>query len=312
MATPSCLSVFLLLLVAFQSAMMNANTVLPPPRCRPVLASTREKFEFASNLHILKAELFLRSSVGRGINDISPGLVQGPAPIGAAVADLDNDTRKIIEELGLASVGHIRAIVNLTSLEAPLRRPLLNFSAQVFSGFFDVLNVTLDPPFNFYANTNSFLFAAVYFSYLLKQYYAGIMSSIVGNTERELAAGIGLYEAASYGALRSQLYDRANSTVQPYPFTVENVSNLTAQIGNQLGGCGVKDEGLIVPPPLGAEGRTTTNVIAADVNSLAYKRTEREILRIVFTTGNATRPGGAYPRGFAGTLYQRILALNQS
>ncbi|GMI69424.1 hypothetical protein like AT3G62730 [Hibiscus trionum] len=292
--------------------MIKATIVLPSPLCRPVLASTKENFQFALNLHIYKAELFLRSTVGRGINDISPGLVDGPAPIGATLANIDDRTKKVVEESGLASIGHIRAIVDMLFLKTPLPVPQLDLSPQVYAKFFDAINLTLKPPFNTYANTNSFLFAAVYASDFLKLFYAGIMSSIVGNPERELAAGIALYEAASYGVFRSLLNDRANLTVSPYTFTVGNGTNFTAQVANQLGGCGLKDEGLSVPLPLGAENRTTTNVIAADVNSLIYTRTAREILRIVFITGNATSPGGLFPHGFQGTLYQRILALKQN
>ncbi|KAK8509847.1 hypothetical protein V6N12_001919 [Hibiscus sabdariffa] len=192
--------------------MIIANLVLPSPRCSQIPGSDREKFQFALNLHIYKAEVFLRSSVGCGINDISPGLVKGPAPIGATLADLDKRTRKFYEESGLASIGHIRA----------------------------------------------------------------------------------------------------NSAVPPYTPTVAYFTGLTAEMTYQLGGCGVKDEPLIVPLPLGAEKRTTTNVIAADANSLVYARTEREFLRILFRTGNATRPGGLFPCGFEGKLYHRILALKLS
>ncbi|KAK8718093.1 hypothetical protein V6N13_045339 [Hibiscus sabdariffa] len=313
MTAQSCLCLFLLLLVAFHSTVIKANIVLPSPLCRPVLASTKENFQFAVNLHIYKAELFLRSVLGRGIKDISPGLVEGPAPIGATLANVDDDrTKKFIEESGLASIGHIRAIADMTLLKTPLPMPQLDLSPPVFAKFFETLNVTFEPPFNTYANTNSFLFAAVYASDFLKLFYAGILPSIVGNPERELAAGIALYEAASYGVFRSLLNDRANLPVLPYTFTVANATNLTAQVANQLGGCGVKDEGLTVPLPLGAENRTTSNVIAADVNSLVYARTAREILRTVFITGDATRPGGLFPHGFDGTLYERILALKQS
>ncbi|KAE8686117.1 hypothetical protein F3Y22_tig00111084pilonHSYRG00010 [Hibiscus syriacus] len=312
MATRSFLCVIFILLVAFQSTMLKANNVLPPPRCRPVLASTREMFEFALNLHIYKAVLYLGSSVGLGINDIAPGLVEGPAPIGVTVANLDNRTRRIVEESGLASVGHIRELANVTFQRTPLPMPQLDIRAQVIAKYYDVINVTLHPPYNIYDNTKSFLIVAIYSSYLLQQYYAGITPSIVGNREQELAAGITYYEAASYGVIRSLLKDMANTTVPPYTLTVGNFTNLTAQIGNRLGGCGVKDEGLTVPLPLGAEGRTTNNVIAADVNSLSYKRIEREFLRIVFISGDATKPGGLFPKGFVGTLYKRIAARKQS
>ncbi|XP_039036752.1 desiccation-related protein PCC13-62-like [Hibiscus syriacus] len=232
----------------------------------------------AGGEHVKESQLGCRDCLATykpRINDIAPDLINGPAPIGVTSANVDIRTRRFIDESGLASLGHIRAIANITSLQTPLTMPQLDIRAQVFAKFIDVLNVTLDPPFNIYPNTDSFLSAAAYTSYLLKQYYAGIMPSILGN--------------------------------------LGNVTTLlTAQIINQLGGCGVKDEGLTVPLPLGAETRTTNNVIPADVNTLSYKRTALEILRIVFITGNATRAGGFFPNGFVGTLYQRIVALNQS
>ncbi|KAK8509846.1 hypothetical protein V6N13_093691 [Hibiscus sabdariffa] len=292
--------------------MIMANYVLPSHRCKPVLGSTKEQFQFAVNLQIYKAEFLLRSSVGCGINDISPGLVKGPAAIGATLANLDNRTRKSIVESGLASIGHIRAIADMILLKTPLPMPQLDLRQQVYAKFFDVINVTLKPPHNPYANTDNFLFSAFYASDFLKQFYTGIMPSIVGNRERELAARIALYEAASYGVFRSLLNDRANLPVPPYTITVAKFSNLTAKITNQLGGCDVKDEGLIVPLSLGAENRTKHNVIAADANSLVYTRSALEILRILFITGDATRPGGLFPCGAEGTLYQRILALKQS
>ncbi|OMP12121.1 desiccation-related protein PCC13-62-like protein [Corchorus capsularis] len=71
--------------------------------------------------------------------------------------------------------------------------------------------------------------------------------------------------------------------------------------------CGVKDEGLIVALQLGAGNRTTTNVIPGDVNSLAFSRTEREILRSFYGTGNATLPGGIFPHGVNGEIAEEIV-----
>ncbi|MBA0771543.1 hypothetical protein Gotri_007041 [Gossypium trilobum] len=315
MASRPCLYAFLLLL-AFQSTMIKVNTVsLPPPECRPEVASTKDKFEFLLNFLILKIELFLRPSIDRGINDISPGLVQGPVPIGAEVANLDNATRKMIEEFGLAGIGHLRAIINTTLLNAPIPMPQLDISRQAYNIFLTlILNDTKksNPSYNPYANTNSFLFAAVFASSFLNQYYAGIMPSIVGNDERRLLSGIALYEAGVFGALRAELNARVNLTVPPFNFTVGILTNLTAQLANQLARCGVKDEGLIVPLQLGAENRTRSNVVPGDVNSLAYARSEREIMRIAYTTGNATRPGGLFPRGLKGAIPRRIRTLKLS
>ncbi|GMI98821.1 hypothetical protein like AT3G62730 [Hibiscus trionum] len=277
--------------------------------CLPVPALSVERIQFLLNLIVYKAEFFLRASTGRGIDDISPGLVQGPVPVGATLAVLDNDTRRIIEELGLTSVGHMRAISEFTQLNAPIPRPVLNLSAEVFTAFANAaLNVsTLTPPFNVYASTTNFLVAATFVSSLLQQYYAGLIPSTVGSVQQRLVAGIALSEAAGYGVLRAQLYPRVNQTVSPYTFTLGRLFNLITELINRLGGCGVKDEGLTVPLQLGAENQTTSNVVPADVNSLAYPRTERELLRIVFGTGNATRPGAIFPAGFNGTLFRRIV-----
>ncbi|KAL1065620.1 hypothetical protein V6Z11_D12G010300 [Gossypium hirsutum] len=162
MANRSCLSYAFLLLVAFQSSMIMANTVIHTPQCRPVAASSKDKILFSMNLLIYKAEFFLRASVGVGINGISPGLVQGPVPIGATLANITNSARRVIEELGLATVGHLRAIKQVLRSNLPFPGPQLDLSAQVFAGFVNLgFNVsTLSPPFNIYANTLSFGLAA--------------------------------------------------------------------------------------------------------------------------------------------------------
>ncbi|KAL4385489.1 hypothetical protein GQ457_15G016900 [Hibiscus cannabinus] len=190
------------------------NVTKPGGLFPPVLGSTKEQLQFVVNLHIYKIELLLHSSIGCGINDISPGLVKGPAAIGTTLANLDNRTKKFMLESGLASVGNIMAIADMTLLKTPLPMPQLDLRHQVYNTFFYVINVTFKPPYNVYANTNSFPLAVV----------------------------IALYETVSYGVFRSLLKDRANLALPPYTIRVAKFSNLTAKVTKQLGGCGVKDE----------------------------------------------------------------------
>ncbi|TYH93989.1 hypothetical protein ES332_A12G011000v1 [Gossypium tomentosum] len=303
MASRSCLYAFLLLL-AFQSTVIKANTVVLPPQCRPVPAGTLARFEFLVNLIIAQAEFFLRSSNGTRIEDIAPGLVQGPVPIGATVANLDNATRGVIREFGLAAVGILR------HCSVPLQRPQLNFTAEVFNRILNLSGMT--PPFNVYGSPTQFLLVTEPLISSLQFYLAQFTPSIAGNDQQQLAAGIGLTAAAQVGYFRTRLNAMVNSPVPPFTMTVANFTNTTATAVNQLALCGVKNEGLIVPLSLGAENRTTTNVVTGDVNSLSPRRTEREVLRIAFGTGNATRPGGIFPSGLIGTLYRLIVALRQS
>ncbi|MBA0619715.1 hypothetical protein Godav_005524, partial [Gossypium davidsonii] len=164
MASRSCLYVVLLLL-AFQSTVIKANVPVVPPQCRPVAAGTLARIEFLANLVIGVAEFFLRSSNGTGIEDIAPGLVQGPVPIGATLATLDDNTRADMRQFGLALVGNLR--------------PPLNFSAGVFAS---ILNLSaLTPPFNVYGGqTQFFLVAESLTSSLLQNYLAQVIPSIIG------------------------------------------------------------------------------------------------------------------------------------
>lgn len=108
MATRSCFYVVVLLL-AFQSTVIKANIApLPPIQCLPVAAGTTDRFVFLTNIIIYLADFFLRSSNGTGIEDIAPGLVQGPVPIGATVANLNSGTRAVVRQFGLNYVGNLR------------------------------------------------------------------------------------------------------------------------------------------------------------------------------------------------------------
>lgn len=71
--------------------------------------------------------------------------------------------------------------------------------------------------------------------------------------------------------------------------------------------CGIKDEGIIVPPQLGAENRTESNVLSADFDSLSYRRTPGEIPRVVYSTGSEHFPGGLYLHGANGRIPKEFL-----
>ncbi|KAK6239346.1 hypothetical protein QUC31_004815 [Theobroma cacao] len=45
--------------------------------------------QLALNFQLLDAEFFLYAALGKGLDDIAPGLFQGPASVGARIANLD-------------------------------------------------------------------------------------------------------------------------------------------------------------------------------------------------------------------------------
>ena len=123
----------------------------------------------------------------------------------------------------------------------------------------------------------------------------------------QLLAGLLGVEAGQDAVIRSLLYERASQIVHPYNRTVAEFTESISELRNTLAKCGIRDEGIIVPQELGAEGRTSTNVLSADVHSLSYTRSPEEILRVVYGTGDERKPGGFFPAGASGTIAQRYL-----
>lgn len=130
---------------------------------------------------------------------------------------------------------------------------------------------------------------------------------IFKNNDDQLVAGLLGVESGQDAVIRSLLYERAKEKVVPYDITVGEFTNKISQLRNKLGGEGLKDEGLSVPCELGAEGKIKGNVLAGDKDSLAYGRTPREILRIVYGTGKESVAGGFYPNGGDGLLAKLYL-----
>lgn len=123
----------------------------------------------------------------------------------------------------------------------------------------------------------------------------------------QLVAGLLGVESGQDAVIRGLLYERAVEKVHPYEVTVAEFTNRISHLRNRLGHAGLKDEGLIVPKILGAEGKISGNVLAGDKFSVSYDRTPEEILRIVYGSGNESVPGGFYPKGGNGRIARSYL-----
>lgn len=132
------------------------------------------------------------------------------------------------------------------------------------------------------------------------------MSPVV-HTRVKLLAGLLGVEAGQDAVIRMYLYERAKEVVKPYKHTVAEFTIRISKLRNKLAMCAIKDEGILVPPKLGAENRTCTNVLSANYYSLSYSRTPREILRVVYGTGDEHVPGGFYPCGGNGRIAKDLL-----
>ncbi|XP_017624970.1 ferritin-like catalase Nec2 [Gossypium arboreum] len=118
-------------------------------------------------------------------------------------------------------------------------------------------------------------------------------------------------EARQDAVLRTMLYEKGEEKVDPYDIMVFEFTNMISRLRNELDKCGVKDEGLIVPLKHSAESQTTSNVLLADPDSLSYSRTPKEIMRIMYGTGDEHRPDGFFPKGANGRIARECLNNNK-
>ncbi|KAI3696579.1 hypothetical protein L6452_28965 [Arctium lappa] len=296
-------TVYILILIFFLLLGPATSVVLPK--------SDQDLIEFPLNLEFLEAEYFLYGALGCGLDHIQPNLTDGgPPPIGARKANLSPLIRDIITQFGYQEVGHIRAI---KSTIPGFSRPLLNLSAQSFATVINnAFGKPLYPLFDPYANDINYLISSYIIPYVGLTGYVGANPNLQSPIAKMLVAGLLGVEAGQDAVLRCLLYERATQIVSPYGITVSDFTNKISELRNKLGRAGLKDEGLIVPPYLGAEGKIEGNILSGDTNSLSYGRTPEEILRIVYGSGKEQVPGGFYPHGANGTIARKYLKLGRN
>ncbi|XP_057502047.1 ferritin-like catalase Nec2 [Actinidia eriantha] len=279
-----------------------------PPHTLPVYEQDVDLLQFAENLEFLEAEFFLWGALGYGLDHAAPHLVMGgPPPVGVHKANLDLLTKNIITEFAYQEVGHLRII---QSTVGAFPRPLLNLSAQNFAKLFDeAFGYGLDPPFDPYRDGLSYMLGSYVIPYMGLVGYVGANPLLMGYKTKRLLAGLLGVESGQDAVIRMYLYERAEELVQPYNHTVAEFTIRISELRNRVAMCGIKDEGIVVPPQLGAENLTESNVLSAGFNSLSYRRTPGQILRVVYDSRNEHLPGGFFPHGANGNIARGFLKM---
>ncbi|GLJ33173.1 hypothetical protein SUGI_0667930 [Cryptomeria japonica] len=274
-----------------------------------IYPSEVDLLEFPLNLEYLEAEFFLFGSLGYGLDRAAPELPDGgPPPVGGKKANLDSVTYNVILEFAYQEVGHLRAI---KATVPGFPRPQLNLSAQFFATAMDAAFETkLNPPFDPYANSLNYLLASYLVPYVGLTGYVGTNPRLQSKTAKRLLAGLLGVESGQDAVIRALLFESLLEKVEPYPYTVAEFTRRISMLRNSLGQTPSVDEGLVVERQHGAEGRVTGNILAGDERSVAYARTPEQILRIVYSTGNESIPGGIYPRGGNGRIARSYLEIN--
>lgn len=239
---------------------------------------------FALNLEYLGAEFYLRASTGQGlVNAEVTGVGPlGPVAGGRQVQFATQTIANIANEIAADERGHVRT-VRAALGNAAIARPAIDLSlAFTFAARAAGLvgpTGTFDP----YADENSFLLAALLFEDVCVTALKGAAPLLQNPTNIASAAGLLGTEGYHAASLRVLLIERGRFA------EAQAISNAR----NALNPGTFSDQGI-------GDARTS-NIAPVDANGLAYGRTPRQVLNIVYLNASGT-PTGFFPNGVNGTI----------
>ncbi len=289
------------------AGLMGAGAVLAS--CAPALGATPTKTNydvkianFALNLEYLEAAFYLAAvgrlselkAIGGSANIILPTGITGNTPI----AFTSDAVKQYAEEIAQDELNHVKFLRSVLGGSA-VDRPVIDvgpaFAAAANATAYNAKVITapakLSPDFNPYLNDLFFLHGAFIFEDVGVTAYKGAARLIVDDKAGgilESAAGILAVEAYHAGEIRTLLYAQKDVKT-PYGLTVEQLVNAISGLRSALGGG--KDQGITFA------GKA--NIVVADANSVAFSRTPREVLNIVYGGVGAAK-GLFFPEGLKG------------
>ena len=248
---------------------------------------------FALNLEYLEAQFYQLAAYGVGLpSSYTSGLGTLGGVIGGRKVNFSNPiVADYAAEIATDEKNHVAFLRSALGNQA-VSQPQLDIAnaftvaAQAAgvvpaSGFFDA-----------YANDVNFLLAAYIFEDVGVTAYHGAAPFITNKAYLAAAAGILAVEAYHAGLIRTFLFAQQSSAVS---MITDQISALRATLSGAA-----DDQGIDASQStLGGGFPSPVNIVPADANSIAYARTPRQVLNVVYGQAGASH-GLFFPNGVNG------------
>jgi Ferritin-like domain len=242
---------------------------------------------FALNLEYLEAEFYLRAFFGTGVAALSAGDVtgtgtQGTVTGGAQVPFRNKAIQAYCQTLAADELAHVRFLRSALG-PAAVAEPNIDLSTSFTTLAVAAGLIAPGQTFNPFADDVSFLLGAYIFEDVGVTAYAGAARFIINPDFVEAAGAILATEAYHGGAIRALIANIGGG------IAANAISALRASLSG-----GGNDQGIVIPGD-------NYNFVSSDTNALAFRRTPRQVLNIVYGGVNATN-GLFFPSGANGTI----------
>jgi hypothetical protein len=248
---------------------------------------------FALNLEYLEAEYYLYAFTGQGLEANGVAVNGSGTPGGVTIKDnprvpfVTPAFEQYAREIALDERAHVvflRGAITGAGGQ-PVARPAINLR-ESFNTLAQAAGIVpAGGSFDPFANEVNFLLGAFIFEDVGVTAYKGAARLLFSKDVLEAAAGILAVEAYHSGAVRTVLFSLGASARD----TAGKISTLRAELSGAQ-----DDQGLL-------DRRGLANLTPTDGNAIAFSRTPRQVLNIVYGAPNAAS-GLFFPNGLNGVI----------